>query len=260
MMTEAVTTKTMRPEIPPAPETPPANETPITKRKTPKRTFAPVRIEWRTLSLRMAFNVPLCGGVPRDDAVVERWLTSRMPPVAPAEAKAISEVAEERKSTTDPIPTLDEEMARVWVGFSRDERGLFIRGANVRAHLKSGATVVGQYVRETQGLFGWRARFVDRVYVFEERVYVREVGGDIFSKPSGYRDAAMHVKTAQGPRTCLKRVDFVEAAVIECTIQLLESNGINRDSVVACLEYGRVQGFGQDRTLQFGRYTYELGE
>lgn len=225
--------------------------------------------KWQKLDLVLKFEgefaEPLCGGVPRNDEVVKTWIQTRTATDAShrkaleagEKRKTLAEIETERLATVDPLDP-EDEMSKVWVGFSRDEKGLFIRGANIRAHLKDAATVIGQEIKNE--LKNFRSKFVDRVYILENRLRIEKDGVILTAAPE-HRDATCQVMTPMGPRTCLKRVDMVPPpCLIRATIQLRPGNNINRDAVVACLEYGKVHGFGQDRSLQFGRYEYTLGE
>jgi hypothetical protein len=215
-------------------------------------------------------DVPLCGGSPRNDEIVAEWVhirAARRATSAGPDGKApqsLEAVTAERVATLDPLDPNGEQADtdRVWVGFQRDEEGLFVRGANVRAHLKDCAGVLAPAMKAGSlglgSLLNFRAKFVDAIYVAEDRLHLLDMTDKPITEPSGYRDATMNVMTARGPRTCLKRVDYVFPARIVATLQVLEPSPIEAKHVRACLEYGAVHGFGQDRSLQFGRYTWML--
>lgn len=230
---------------------------------------------WRELSLKMTFTTPLCGGVPRDPEIIDRWVDTRTATEAQhtkleAEAEekggkiqTVAEVKQERVDTVDSLVEVTEQ-DKVWVGFSRDEKGLFVRGANLRAHLKDCAGVVGPHAKkgdvpDMPQVLNFRAKAVNAIYIKQDRLHILNGDAQVVDKATGFRDATLSVMTAQGPRTCLKRVDYLQPAIIEATI-LLYPGEINRDWLMVLLDYGCVHGFGQDRSLQFGRYEYELGE
>jgi hypothetical protein len=223
----------------------------------------------------MTFTVPLCGSVPRDPEIIDRWVDTRTATESQhtkleanaqekgGKVQTLEEVKQERHDTIDPLEEVSEQ-DKVWVGFSRDAKGLFVPGGNVRAHLKDCAGVVGKQAKngkvpEMPKVLNFRAKAVESVYIKENRLHILNGQGDIAKEATGYRDATLSVMTARGPRTCLKRVDYIEPAVIKATI-LLYPGEITRDWIDVLLTYGCVHGFGQDRSLQFGRYTYELGE
>lgn len=231
---------------------------------------------WRELSLKMTFTVPLCGSRSRDPKVVDRWLETRIASqshhaklLAKAAAKGstvqtLDEVKQEAHDTTDQLEVVSKENSG-WVGFQEDEKGVFVHPGNLRAHFKSCAGVVGKRAKtgdvpDMPKVLNFRAKVVESLYIKGHRLHILNVDGTIVQKATGYRDATLSVKTTQGPRTCLKRVDYVDPAVIEATIQLYPGGEITRDWIKVLLDYGCVQGFGQDRSLQYGQYDYELGE
>lgn len=283
---------------------------------------------WRELDLKMTFTTPLCGGVPRDPEIIDRWVDTRgasdkhhanlltkMDPLAKANldracaegeaieaenaasvvrdwektdaknriketkadvkeaiaaekriaasVKTLEQVRQERQDTIDPLAEVSEQ-DKVWVGFSRDDKGLFVRGANLRAHLKDCAGVVGPHAKagkvpDMSAVLNFRSKAVNAIYIKEDRLHILNGDGSVATKATGFRDATLSVMTAQGPRTCLKRVDYLDPCTIKATI-LLYPGEITRDWLKVLLDYGCVHGFGQDRSLQFGRYVYELGE
>lgn len=232
---------------------------------------------WNKCTLTMDFTTRLCGGSPRDAKLLERHVERRTATDAEfkklqAEVTAndrpplrtVSEVVDERVDTIDVVPDgTTEEMEQRWVGFSKDELGLFVPGGNVRAHLKDCAGVLTKAMKlgHIDGLVAM-ANFAhhlkNAVYVREDRVHIRDKEGKRVMEASGYRDMTLSPMTAQGPRTCLKRVDYVEDARIVCTVLMMEYSQVKIAHLRKCLEYGEQHGFGQDRSLQFGRYKATL--
>ncbi len=232
---------------------------------------------WNEYTLTMDFTARLCGGSPRDAKLLERHVerrtatdpqfqklkeeaaaNDRPPP------RSVAEVVDERAATIDPVPDgTTEEMEQRWVGFSKDEQGLFVPGGNVRAHLKDCAGVLTKamklgHVDGLAAMANFHHHLKNAVYIREDRVHIRDKEGAIVTEASGYRDMTLSPMTAQGPRTCLKRVDYVEDARITCTVLMMEYSQVKIAHVRACLDYGEQHGFGQDRSLQFGRYKATL--
>jgi len=234
---------------------------------------------WHGMALKLRFTTPMCGGRPRDDELVERWCELRKPS-DPAHARlksgigpdgrrprSMAEVVEQVAATTDVLPDEDQdsELRKVWVGFSKDDNGLFVPGGNLRAHIKACAETLGPifkagHVDGMKAVMNFKSKMTKVCYIQEDRIYLLNGDGQHVQEATGHRDATMQVMTALGPRTCLKRVDFVNPCALAATVMLLQGGEINRDHLVACLEYGKLQGFNQDRSLGFGRYDYELGE
>jgi len=240
---------------------------------------------WTELDLTLSFHNELCGGVPRQKDIVEAWIATRTATNPEFERvkrrkekmeleppRSLEEIKEEAIATLDPLPDdVEEQMKKSWVGFNRDDDGLFVKAGNLRAHLKDCATVLGKLLNKGHD-YGWgggepkqfAAKIKDVLYVkgliTDDRLHILDSQGNIIQQPTDYRDATLSVMTAQGPRTCLKRVDYIRPAVIKCKLQVLLGGEINRDHIYRCFQYGAVHGFGQDRSLQYGRYHFELGE
>ncbi len=227
---------------------------------------------WNDVKLVMKFTTALCGGLPRDEEFVTRHverrtatesqhrkLTQEAEENGRPPPQSVTAVVGERVATVDKVPDdAEEELTKIWVGFASDDTGLFVPGRNIRAHLKDLAGVLAKPMKagsipDLKELLNFRAKFVDSVYVKEDRVYIRN-GDGVVKTASGFRDATLSVMTMRGPRTCLKRVDYIDDCHIVCTVQMLAYSEINLKHLEACLEYGCVHGFGQDRSLQFGRY------
>ena len=180
----------------------------------------------------------------------------------------LSAVAAQAVDTLDPVPDGDpaeKAMERIWVGFSRNETGLFIRGSNIRAHMKYAAGVLGRRLKAEKGFAGmphcrnFKSKAADALYIEEEEVYLLGEDGKPITGQPMHRDATMQVFTAMGPRTCLKRVDFVYPCTIRATVLFLPGE-IKESHLRGIFEYGCQHGFNQDRSLQFGRYAWTLGE
>ena len=249
---------------------------------------------WESHTLVMRFVTPLCGGVPRSDKVLEDWAQLRAEtPAAHSKMvesgcggpdnkppRSMEEVTKELVETNDTLPEdTDAIMAKSWVGFRKDETGLFVPGGSVRAHLKDGAGVLGRTFGggdEESDDRPWgrpvkqfASKLKNATYIREERVYVRDPQGSIVrgvpleQAPlggSGWRDATQSVMTAQGPRTCLKRVDMVFPATLTSTILLLRFSEVNLRHIQTILVYLQEHGFGQDRSLGYGKYVWKLDD
>ncbi len=231
---------------------------------------------WELFDLEMVIAEPgVCGGRPRSDQVCTTWIAQRTatdaahrrmkekPPGGNA-PRELGEVAADAADTLDPLAEdADAKMERIWVGFSRDDKGLFVRGSNIRAHMKYAAGVLGRRLKSENGFWGmpqcrnFKMKVADSVYIVEERVYLRDESGKPITRQPDHRDHAMQVMTPLGPRTCLKRVDVVHPCTIRATVEFLPGD-IKPAHLRAIFEYGSKHGFNQDRSLQFGRYAWTL--
>lgn len=65
--------------------------------------------------------------------------------------------------------------------------------------------------------------------------------------------------TPQGPRSALKRNDYVLKPTIHATLLVLTKDSfVTEARIRALFEYGSVKGFGAERGLGHGRYTFTL--
>jgi len=224
---------------------------------------------WDPYRLTMEFTTPLCGGVPQSADLITNWVeqrkatdadfTRRLNDEDEGELRSLGEIV---KDTIADLPQEENPIDRLHVGFLKDQSGLYVRGGSLRAHLKSCAQALGPGMRE--GLFpehtkisNFAAKIKDSLYIREEKIYL--MGLTIKDKADGYRDATISVMTARGPRTCFKRIDWCFPVILTCTLLFLNGlSSIKIEHIRSCLEYGCVQGFNQDRSLQYGRYIWKL--
>lgn len=227
------------------------------------------KVVWEEWKLRMNFTTPLCGGVPKNQNLIDVWLETRKPSetqfkkiqegIGPDNKtpQSMDEVKKQTEQAIEEAPNVDA----MCCGFLKDETGLYVRGGSIRAHLKEAADVIGQQMRAgviKPKISNFRSKFVDRCYVREEKVYILDENGQPMMEATGDRETTLNVLTRQGPRTCLKKIDYCFPCQLEATVQFLPNTEITLEALQACFEYGRVSGFNQDRGLQYGRYDYTL--
>jgi hypothetical protein len=176
---------------------------------------------------------------------------------------AVREIAQMAKELAPDWPDNDSP-DRMAVGFLRDTKGMYVRGGQVRAHFKDCAACISKLVEKSVAVQGkplkqFKAKVVDRLYVKEDKVHITR-GGATLQEPDEFQDHPLSVMTPRGPRTSIKRVDQVNEVEIKFTLMVL-NDGLLKDYLIkAMLDYGQVHGAFQDRSLQYGRYTYKIGK
>lgn len=161
--------------------------------------------------------------------------------------------------------------------FKHDDKGVFIEGRQLKAAFKESANILRDLLikTETKGAKGeakgdakgeaktnGRSRFVnlksklaERLYVEGEKVYLTRDGKPI-EKPDGSEQKAIHVITAQGPRSALKVIDYVAApAQLSFVIRYVNDGVIDRDLVDTLLEHMSWNGIGSDRSQGNGMFN-----
>lgn len=192
---------------------------------------------WTKYQVTLQFTNKLMGGIPKNEEVIKAWLDARKP----SEAQYAKRVAAGEEMT--PVETLAEEVAaevgatsdeeqRAWCGFKSDEKGLYIDGYPAKAHLKDCANVLQKLL----GVKALKSKLSDRVYV----------------------EHPVHVMTMQGPRSALKRNDYVEKPILRFTLRVLEDEVITQELLESLFEYGSLHGFGAERGMGYGRYNWNL--
>ena len=205
---------------------------------------------WSYYEVELRLTGRLMGGIPKHPDLIKAWLEARKP----------SEAAFARMENPTPIGTLAEQVAeqveaeaieanKVWVGFKHDkEKGLYVDSYHLKSHLKDAASVLRGYA----DIRNFKAKFSERVFMSDEPIYLSK------DKPDGFWEHPVHVMTLQGPRSALKRNDYVEGVTLQARFRVLADKVITEDTLQQMFEYGSVCGFGAERGLGNGRYTFTL--
>lgn len=212
--------------------------------------------------LVLNFTGQLMGGIPKHKDVIANWLEARQPSEAAfAKMKAATGLPDGIDVNITPIPELteqviydmgavDEKEAKVWCGFKKDETSLFLDGYHVKSHLKDNANILQKFM-DAKAL---KSKLADRLFVLQPKLYLGVM------EPTGYWEHPVHIMTMQGPRSALKRNDYIETPSLSCTLQVLNDGLITGKIIDTILQFGSVKGFGAERGLGHGRYTYKLTE
>jgi len=191
----------------------------------------------------------LVGGVPFAEKMIEGWIKAKHPDEAQHAA-----VIEETKEAMDQ--KRDDAEKSTWVGFKKDDRGLYIEGRQVKAMLKEAASVL----RVRLDIAGFKSKVAERLYVTDQRIYLGAF------QPTGSDERPIHVYTPMGPRSALKKSDYVEDAKLAFTVKALdeplkttrEKNRVLPSAYVpALLEYASENGLGADRSQENGKFTVD---
>lgn len=206
-------------------------------------------------ALDMHFTGRLCGSVPQSEELIRPWLESRAPANPPEDGPTLDDLAEEVTETLQPEEIQDEKIKRITLGFQfdPDEGGLFVRAGTIRAHLKDCANQVKEYL----GHKAFRAHLANRVFIQPDRVFIYK-GDAVCTTHDGEFDQPVHVMTRQGPRSALKRIRYIERPTLSCTVLLLNDGVVTEEELRAVLDYGSVHGYGGERSMGEGQYTYVL--
>jgi hypothetical protein len=145
-----------------------------------------------------------------------------------------------------------EAVQMLWTGFlSDDTHGLYLENRNVKAMLKESANIVRKFYPNAKGKSPpLKSQLAERVFVKPDRVYLGR------AQPDGYLEKPIHVMTAQGPRTALKRVDHCDDVKLELALKVLDDGLITEKILRGILEHAAENGLGTDRSQGSG--TFEI--
>lgn len=194
----------------------------------------------------IVFRGRLCGGVPRNKELIKAWVM--------AGTEHNDELTEtQTQEAKDAI--INDVAEKSWIGFFEDaEKGLWLHTRNVKAALKQGASML----RITKDKIGSKQ-------IFAEGSEIKGLGGSdrIYldrKVPDGTDEKPIHVMTAQGPRTALKRFDYVTQPKISFEIWVLktaagEKRHIGEEDIVYVLTFLQENGIGADRSQGEGKFS-----
>lgn len=135
---------------------------------------------------------------------------------------------------------------------SATKKGVYIECRQVKAAVKQSASVLGITRKKTGSkqilAEGGEVKALDG----GDRLYLGK------TEPDGFEERPIHVMTAQGPRTALKRVDYCENVKLEFEIWILRTNAqekrhIGEDELVTILTFMQENGVGADRSQGGGK-------
>lgn len=222
---------------------------------------------WQKLTVEISLRDRIVGGVPTNPNMISGWLAAKMPDVSEAEREVLKE------ATVAELPGLVEEKASgMWTTFKKDDQGIFLEDRQVKAMFKESANILRELLikDEAKGKKGEKAtksrftnlksRLAERLFVDEKRLYFVR-GGKKLTEADGAEERAIDVMTAQGPRTALKKFDFVEApATISFTVSFLRDGVVDKGLIETLLEHSSKNGLGADRSQGNGTFTYKVTE
>ena len=208
----------------------------------------------------------LAGGIPKHKDLVKSWQESNWPTGRVAvelEEKGITpETAAEKTIDELGDNAVDEAIDKVWTGFAMNEGRIVLENRNVKAMFKESANIVKD-LHEAQingKKVALRAKLAERVFVDPVWITILDDIHPDLEPEIISPERPIHVMTARGPRTALKRVDQVTRARLVCTLKVLDDPAIkiSEKHLRLILDHASENGIGTDRSQGCGVFTYEL--
>jgi hypothetical protein len=131
--------------------------------------------------------------------------------------------------------------------FKADDTGLYLEGRQLKAMLKEAGSRIGM------GKLKLKSALHEALHVDEDVVYLTR-GGAVLIEPDGYETRPIHVMTAQGPRTSIKKTAYVTQAEVTFTVRVLRDCGVTEKHLVDILAFAQDLGLGADRSQGNGKF------
>jgi len=187
----------------------------------------------------------LCGGVPRNEELIKAWVAART---------GYNDEQTEAQ-TAEAVAAMTETVAeKTWIGFPSDDKGLFIWARQIKAMFRESMTML----RITTQKIGSKQILQHGFEVKEpgtgaDRIHLGKTEAD------GTDESPIHVMTAQGPRTALRRMDYVLTPTIAFEVWVLktaaaEKRHIGKDELAHMLAHAQENGLGASRSQGYGKF------
>lgn len=232
----------------------------IVQQQTTEETFRQLREslndKWR---VTLRFNARLVGGIPavnlsngeegvqKSRDLLTVWLRKAF-----ADKMTEEEIEALAEQTFDQAYKDGEEESSTT--FKADEAGLYIEGRQVKAMMKEAGGRLGM----SRAVKGERKSLGpdlhEALHVDEDAIHLRRDGRPI-AEPDGCEAKPIHVMTAKGPRTSIKRTAYVEKPEVTFTVRILNMVALKEDDLQRILAFGQDLGLGADRSQGHGKFT-----
>jgi len=168
-----------------------------------------------------------------------------------------------------PAENIAEGTDAAWCTFKTDEKGPYLGTYQVNASIRDMMTTLGIHV--TKRGTNQTRQHLTNVYACDEHGKVPKGpeqdkirffrDGEIVPCVDGYVEATAHVMTAQGPRSILKRNDYIIEASVRFLITVparmpdARKNAVVDDETIALIfAHAGGNGLGASRSQVHGRY------
>ena len=171
---------------------------------------------WKRYRVVWRFPGRLCGSVPTDRGLLEKWLTARAPERQSEGGLNLADLAAEAAGHI----VQEEGQEFQSNGFEAVDGCLCMRTMTVRAHLKDCARAISRYLHAKEtGRLSFESRVKDALYYPPEDFWIRilqDVDGNEKEtfEPSGWITKPITVDVRGQKYSAIKRFAYVELAVL----------------------------------------------
>jgi len=212
---------------------------------------------WARYAITIETKSNLIGGIPAKENLINGWITKNMPAIQEAEKEKLI------KATLEELGPLSEEVAEsTWTKFKVDTKGVYIECRQLKSAFKEASNILRELLQKNEGkgkknsdFTRLRAKVAERLFVEGNRCYPTR-NGKVFSAPEGVEERPIHIMTAQGPRSALKRFDLFQPGIqLSFTIRTLNDGLVSKELLEVFMEYMSFNGIGADRSQGAGQFT-----
>lgn len=198
--------------------------------------------------VRIKFRERVYGGLPKDPAIMEKYVEAKFKPTDNFAGKLSDEV--KPKSEEEKEQEMQEEQESVTTTFKRDAQGCYLGDYVLKAHIKQAASLL----KITQKKRGSKDTVKEGLFVKPEHV---SLGGE----PVGAETFVGHVMTPTGKRSIIKASEYFEKTEIEFELWILNvrmggEKGLGDDDLKLIFEFGQELGIGSNRSFEKGKYDF----
>jgi hypothetical protein len=203
----------------------------------------------------------LVGGIPKHPDIVRRWQEARWPAspekkLLPGDPKTPEEAAAQTVADLgNQAMSIEEATAGIWTGFPEKDGTLVLEARLIKAMLKESANIVRNYPETYKNgkATYLRAQVAERVFVAPKFISLGVTEALSLERP-------IHVMTPQGPRTALKKTDYLDDVKVSCDLKVLNDGLITKKILDIILEHASENGLGTDRSQGNGTFVWVLDE
>lgn len=204
---------------------------------------------FRFYKVALQFKDRVCGGIPKHPNVIRAWVEAR----TGYDDERAQEIIKEAKNAMQAADTLGEkEEIKGWAGFKANERGLYLESRQVMAMLKESANVL-KGIKGSEPIIkikNLKARLAERVFVEPSKIHLLPTR----EEPDGYEEHTIRVMTPRGPRSAIKRFDYIQECGVEFTLRVLDDGLVGEAELEQILDLAEHLGLGANRSQGYGQF------
>jgi hypothetical protein len=196
----------------------------------------------------LKFRERLYGGLPKMEEMIEGYVekglgaTSDLSEKLKKEIDILKENGEKGEELKEAIASKIEQS---WTGFKKNGKGCYLSDYQFRAMLREAAQRLDMFVKTR----GTRQVFQHDIVIKPNQVVLKP-------EPDGYEEFCGHIIDQSGPRSILKRCDYVDQAEVSFDIWILKHSDMKLTPVMLkkCFMLGQELGMGSNRSFMKGKF------